>query len=131
MAAEIRAQYHFRPSDEGLLAWDVRRLVRLSQDLPVRRVALSEIAEIDENHWFAYGDQHPTCRSIVEHARLINACDLQFPIILDQNGRVMDGMHRVCKALMKGDETVLAVQFEKDPEPDFIGRQPAELPYED
>lgn len=31
----IRAQYHFRASEQGLLAWDVRRLVRLSRDLPV------------------------------------------------------------------------------------------------
>jgi|GEM_PF-5678144 len=28
----IRAQYHFRASEQGLLAWDVRRLVRLSRD---------------------------------------------------------------------------------------------------
>ncbi|HEG4446175.1 TPA: hypothetical protein SD616_001414, partial [Aeromonas hydrophila] len=36
----IRAQYHFRASEQGLLAWDVRRLVRLSRDLPVQAVAL-------------------------------------------------------------------------------------------
>src|SRR6266478_5486448 len=33
-------------------------------------------------------------------------------IILDNSGRVMDGMHRVCKALLQGIDTVAAVQFD-------------------
>jgi hypothetical protein len=30
----------------------------------------------------------------------------------------MDGMHRVCKAFMTGEEKIKAVQFDVDPEPD-------------
>jgi hypothetical protein len=97
----IRPQYHFRNSQKGLLAWDVRRLVKLSEHLPVRRVKVSEIAEVDENHWYFYGNVTPTCRSIVEHCALIRDSDLSIPIILDQAGRVMDGMHRVCKAILE------------------------------
>ena len=41
----IRAQYHFRDSPEGLLAWDVRRLVRRSRGLPVQAVPLAQITE--------------------------------------------------------------------------------------
>lgn len=125
----IRPQYHFRPSERGLLAWDVRRLVALSRGLPVHDVALSEIAEIDENHWYFHGSV-PTCRSIVEHCALIEAADLAWPIILDARGRVMDGMHRVCKALMTGIGTLPAVQFDQDPEPDYVGREPESLPYD-
>jgi hypothetical protein len=50
----IRPQYHFRDSPKGLLAWDVRRLVKLSEDLPVHHVRVSAIAEVDENHWYSY-----------------------------------------------------------------------------
>jgi hypothetical protein len=34
--------------------------------------------------------------------RLIDQADLAFPIILASNGAVMDGMHRVAKALLRG-----------------------------
>jgi len=127
----IRAQYHFRKSDRGLLAWDVRRLIRLSKGLPSRVIRLSQIEELDEDHWYFHGEDLPTCRSIVEHIQLINACDMKHPIILDQSGRVMDGMHRVCKALLNGDSEIRAVQFENDPEPDYIDCDPSALPYGD
>jgi len=53
------------------------------------------------------------------------------PIILASDGRVMDGMHRVCKALNENRETISAVQFENDPEPDYIGVHPDDLPYDE
>ena len=127
----IRPQYHFRPSERGLLAWDVRRLVRLSSALPVVNVAVAQLREIDENHWYSHGTVAPTCRSVVEHCQLIIEADLAYPLILDESGRVMDGMHRVGKALMQGNRTVLAVRFTVDPEPDFVGREPESLPYEE
>lgn len=125
----IRPQYHLRPSHRGLLAWDVRRLIALSAHLPVKQVPLASIAEIDTDHWYFHGEV-PTCRSIVEHAKLIAAADCAYPIILDSQGRVMDGMHRVCRLLMEGAEFVSAVQFEQDPAPDHVGVDPSELPYE-
>ena len=42
------------------------------------------------------------------------------PIILSSEGRVMDGMHRVCKALIDKSATVSAVQFAQNPEPDYV-----------
>ncbi len=126
----IRPQYHFRDSAKGVLSWDVRRLAKLSEHLPVRQIQVSEIAEIDENHWYPHGGVIPTIRNIVEHYALIESSDLSFPIILDQSGRVMDGMHRVCKALLEGIEKLPAVQFETDPEPDYVGCDPDQLPYD-
>jgi hypothetical protein len=125
----IRPQYHFRQSPVGLLSWDVRRLIRLSADLPIRQVPLTQVLELDENHWYSPATAIPSCRSVVEHCALIIQSDLSFPVILDQNGRVMHGMHRICKALMQGIATVSAVQFISDPEPDYVGREPESLPY--
>ncbi len=127
----LRAQYHFRTSPEGLLAWDVRRLIRIASELPVRQIKVASIDEINEDHWYAHGATKPTCKSIVEHCSLIQSAELSYPIILDSRGRVMDGMHRVCKAFMEGRTHVLAVQFPHDPEPDFINREPESLPYTD
>ncbi|GAM71144.1 hypothetical protein JCM19236_5792 [Vibrio sp. JCM 19236] len=41
----------------------------------------------------------------------------------------MDGMHRVCKALMNGDSHIKAVRFPHAIEPHFIDVDPDTLPY--
>ena len=127
----IRAQYYFQQSDRGLLAWDIRRLVELTRDFPVEQVQLANIAELDETHWYQHEGDSPTCWSLLEHMRLIDVVDLSYPIILNRDGRVMDGMHRVCKAAREGNDSVFAVRFVTDPEPDFVDCDPDELPYDD
>lgn len=123
----MRKQYYFRPSPRGLLAWDVDRLVRLSKTFPVKRIRLSDIRELDES-WVADSDR-PSWREFVEHVRLIQDAELSFPIILSATGAVMDGMHRIAKAVLRGDDEIDAVQFSEDPEPDHVGLGPADLPY--
>lgn len=59
---------------------------------------LSAIRELDEPFWFGDNGNPPTCRAVAEHAMLMNAVDPRHPIILSADGRVMDGMHRVCTA---------------------------------
>ena len=125
-----RKQYHFRASQSGLLSWDVTRLIEKSSGLPVKLVSLSDIRELDECFWYDLGGASPTCRNIVEHVKLSQATDLQYPIILSKDGWVMDGMHRVCKALLQGLKCIKAVQFDHEIPPDFINREPNELPYD-
>ncbi len=125
----VRTQYHFWPGDEGLDAWDVGRLIRLSSALPVRRVPLESIGELDTDYWFAGSAEAATVRKIVEHFRLIGEVDPSHPIILGVDGRVMDGMHRVARAVLQGDSSIEAVQFEVQPEPDFRNCTPEDLPY--
>jgi hypothetical protein len=127
----MRPQYHFRRSPQGLCAWSVRRLVELSRDLPRVHVALSAIRELDEPYWCNEGNRTLTCREVVEHARLMLDCDLAFPVILSSDGRVMDGMHRVCKALLENRTEIEAIRFVQDPEPDYIGVHPDDLPYDE
>jgi hypothetical protein len=104
----MRKQYYFRPSPRGLLAWDVDRLIEQSTHLPRRLVPLRHIRELDQE-WFRN----------------------TYPIILSADGAVMDGMHRVAKARDEGREHIEAVQFERDPDADHVGKGPADLPYDD
>ena len=127
----MRKQYHFQQSERGVLAWDVDRLIERAKGLPRIRVPLSGIGELDEPFWFSGGSAAATCRAIVEHARLINEADLNFPILLSFEGRVMDGMHRVAKAALLGHTVIQAVQFPVPIEPDFVGLGPDELPGEE
>ena len=123
----MRKQYYFRESSEGLLAWDVDRLVELSRHLPRKRVALREIRELDR-HCFDEG-KRPTWRDMLEHIKLVDEADLSFPIILSAAGEVMDGRHRVLKAALQGRQEIDAVQFQCDPKPDYVGVDPDDLPY--
>ena len=88
---------------------------------------VATIREVDEPYW----GQPITCRNVAEHARLIEEADLGFPVILSSDGRIMDGMHRVLKALMRGESHIRAVRFLTDPEPDFVGVDPDDLPYDE
>jgi hypothetical protein len=124
----LRKQYHFRPGPGGLRAWDVHRLLALADPLPLVEVPLSAIRELDEPYWSGHGTPL-TCREVAEHARLINEADLGFPIILSSDGRVMDGMHRAAKALMQSVDSLPAKRFAVDPEPDYVGVAPDDLPY--
>lgn len=113
----------------GLLAWDVRRLILAAKQCTPFDLPLSEIRELDQPFWFEHEGDLPTCRKIAEHARLIADCSLSYPIILDPAGRVMDGMHRVCRALMEDRTSISAVRLPVLPEPDFTGIPADELPY--
>lgn len=124
----MRKQYHFWPSEQGLDAWDVDRLVRLSAGLPVEQISLESIDEVDSVYWFADGSV-PTVRAVVEHTRLIEEVDTTYPIILGSDGRVMDGMHRVARALLEGRPAIAAVRFETPLEPDYRNCRPEDLPY--
>jgi len=124
----VRKPYHFWPGEQGLDAWDVDRLVRMSAGFPVTQIALDSIEEVDSVYWFN-DELAPTVRRIVEHARLMEEVDMSYPIILGSDGRVRDGMHRIARALLDGRSTIDAVRFESHPEPDYRNCRPEELPY--
>ena len=124
----MRRQYHFWPGEQGLDAWDVDRLIRLSRELPVTRVPLVDIGEIDSAYWFD-GDRLPTVRKVVAHMRLVADVDPSYPVILGADGRVMDGMHRIARALLHGRATIAAVRFAVLPAPDYRNCRPEDLPY--
>ena len=127
----MRAQYHRRETPGGVLIWDVRRLVRLAGALPVVELPLAEIAEFDEDWWFADPAAGlPTPRAIAAHWRLAAAADLRFPVLLCAEGRLMDGMHRAARALMDGRDCIPARRFVVTPEPDHRDVALRELPYD-
>lgn len=125
----MRKQYHFRKVENDTHIWDVDHLVELTQSFQVRQVPLSAIKELDEAYW--YPDTHPTTQDIIAHMQLILEADLSYPIILCAQGRLMDGMHRVGKAMILGKASISAVQFDTNPKPDFINVHEDDLIYDD
>ncbi|WP_299044548.1 hypothetical protein [uncultured Tateyamaria sp.] len=111
------------------MAWDMRKIAAAASHLDPDQVALTDIEELDENWWFAHGTP-PTPRAIAGHMKRIRQVDRSHPIILDADGRLMDGMHRVVQALLAGDTMILAIRLPETPPPDYIGVNPDDLPYD-
>lgn len=94
----------------GCHEWSVARLVALSCNLPVMEIPLTHLSLYHKYETL-------TLREMVMHMEVVNAADLHHPIILDEDGEVMDGRHRVMKALLEGRKKIKAVRFETNPAP--------------
>lgn len=90
--------------------WSVPRLVELSRDFEVMDIPLSHL-----NVYHVY--QKLTLRDMVMHFKAVQDADMTKPIILDEDGELMDGRHRIMRALLDGAETIKAVRFDKNPNP--------------
>lgn len=55
--------------------------------------------------------------SLARHVQKVNDADLTKPIILDWDGCIADGRHRLIKAIIKGRKTIKAVRMTWKPEP--------------
>ena len=121
MTSKTKPQFrstHSRDFDGNRHVWNVERLWPQAADLPVKQVPLAQIAELDEDSWFC--GKPPTIRAVADHCRRIMNADLEQPIILNADGSLMDGGHRVARAYLEGRETLPAVQFPTMPEPDAV-----------
>ncbi|MBV9852283.1 MAG: hypothetical protein JO250_21665 [Armatimonadetes bacterium] len=114
----MMAQKHSRRTERGRCFWLTERLWERARGLPVKRVPLESISELDRDCWFCGNE--PTIRAVADHARRIQEADLSHPIILSADGGLMDGGHRLAKAWLLGMTEIAAVQFDVDPEPDWI-----------
>jgi hypothetical protein len=110
---------HSISNDTITKTWDVERLWKLAKALPVIEVPLKDLGHyLDRDCWF--GGKTVTIKMVAEHYKKIEQADLSYPIILNEDGGLMDGTHRVVKAWILGQETIKAVKFEKTPEPDIV-----------
>lgn len=96
----------------------VTRLWQLAESLESFPHPLAEL-DLSGQVWF-HG-RCPTIDEVVKHYERVLAADLDYPILLDVDGRVMDGYHRIVKARLQGDTTILAVRFSVTPEADEVG----------
>ncbi|MCZ4330764.1 hypothetical protein [Castellaniella denitrificans] len=81
--------------------YDVARLVDASKDLPVFDLPL---AGLDLDGCYVWRDA--TLHEAAGHLRRVMKADLSFPILLSWTGSIIDGRHRIVKALMQGKRTI-------------------------
>ena len=90
--------------------WSVARLIELSKDLKVMVIPIDHL-------YLYYKYESLTLREMVMHMKAVNDADLRYPIIIDEDGEIMDGRHRIMKVLLTGKKSIKAVRFDKNPEP--------------
>ena len=104
----------YEPKDQmcslGQHSWSVPRLFELARGLPVMDVPLNHLS-------LYYTYEKLTLREMVMHMKAVNDADLNMPIILDEDGKLMDGRHRLMKAMLTMAETIKAVRFDENPSP--------------
>jgi len=87
----------------------IHEALRLSKDLEVKELKVSEMYI---NYTCPY---NKTLRSLVQHMKMVNDADMSFPILMNEDGCIIDGRHRLAKALLNGDETIKVKRFIEDP----------------
>lgn len=94
----------------GEESWSVARLFELSRNLPAFEIPLDYLC-------LSSTYDKLNLRDLVMHMQAVNNADLSMPIILSEDGDIMDGRHRIMKALLLGLKTIKVVRFEENPEP--------------
>lgn len=126
----MRQQYHFRKIDGKVHIWDINKLIVNLKDIPIVQIPLNNIQELNENYWFS-DNANITTQDIIEHMKLVNETDLSFPILMCPDYLIMDGMHRVAKAVLENREYINAYVLSIMPQADYIDVDPNLLPYND
>jgi len=94
--------------------WCIARLVKLSESF----VVIDADPRVIGLHGLC--PNITTLRDFVSNMQRVIDADLSYPIILDNDGYVMDGRHRLAKALLEGKKTIKAVRFDEMPSPCHI-----------
>ncbi len=110
MTTKVRDKYH---------VWHLERIWEASKDLPVFDVEIESLKHLDAVCWFD-DDFTATLRNVIEHFVRMQSVNTNYPIILDPNGQLFDGAHRVARAMASGQTTIKAVQLPEVPPPDEI-----------
>lgn len=102
---------------EGSRHWRVTSLIERAKGLPVFDLPLCAIY-CASKVWEKCGIDN--AYTLAQHVRRCQDVDTTKPIILDAEGFIMDGWHRVARALADGRPTIPAVRFDVTPPPDFV-----------
>lgn len=121
-----RSHFYSRVENGRRLYWQVSRLWREAEALPVLDLAI-EALDLDQTVWFEPGET-PTVRKVTEHLRRVLATDPERPIILSASGELMDGWHRLARAIMEGHESIAGVRLPRYLSPDLVEELDAEEP---
>lgn len=101
----------FRSGDK---VWQVPSLIERAKKLAPFDLPLAAIYSGSEV-WTPIASAY----ALAKQMRRVMDVDTSHPIILDEEGFIMDGWHRVARALLDGKTTIKAVRFDVTPPHDY------------
>lgn len=108
---------HENTYTSGKKVWFVANLIDRSKDLVPFDLPLAAIYSGPEV-WSPVSSAY----ELAKQMRRVLDVDTSHSVILDQEGFIMDGWHRVARALVDGKSTIKAVRFEETPPHDYMKR---------
>ena len=97
-------------SEDG--AWYVTSLIEASKDK-------SNTIEFDLDTWSLQLSRDTwhiqSMYDFVTHVKQMQDADMNYPILLSEDGVILDGWHRLAKAITTGQRYIKAIRFKKDP----------------
>ena len=94
-------------------SWSVARLIKLAEEFPAYEVPVFTFPT-----WIWPWEDDQSLDSFINHAHRVQNADLSIPILISPSGAIIDGMHRLCKAILEKKETVKVKYFKELPSPD-------------
>lgn len=85
--------------------------------LPIQRISIEEnLWQIEQPVWGDYSPsdvlRNPSKKKYAENIQRIRNADLSYPIFLTSKGQIIDGYHRILKAIQQEEKTVKAYVFD-------------------
>lgn len=90
--------------------YNVHAAISLSKDLEVVEIPIKYM------HRAAPAPCENKLMDFIRHVKAVNEADLSYPIIMNEWGVIIDGKHRLAKAILEGHKTIKCKKFETDPE---------------
>ena len=125
---------------DGLLI-DVFKLIHMVQDFPRQEVKISDLMhQMEDLCWTdehgkispefvviilkeeGYGKATGRYPSLAEHINKIKNSDYSFPLIA-YRGRIIDGMHRLAKAVLENQTSIRVIDLEEIPQEALMERK--------
>lgn len=82
------------------------------------RIQFRPLCELPRFEALSWSEGPITEEELSEHLERIKTADLELPILLSDKGDIMDGLHRLVKAILMNHESIKVIQFSMTPAPD-------------
>lgn len=107
----------------GENAYAVKDLWEAVADLPIYEVPIIGM-NTNLQPWDNIGEDF---HLFLKHVALVNDADLSYPIILDPDGNIADGRHRLAKAIIEGHTTIKIKRLKTMPESSYVFDEDGEI----
>jgi hypothetical protein len=94
----------------GDYEYKITDLIEASKGLEVFKIKVSDV-------FTNYGAPcKDTLTDFIDHCKKVHSADLSYPILLAPDNFILDGKHRLAKAIIKGTIFIKAVRFKELPD---------------